>query len=214
MRTCRRAIRVRPTIELSKCYVLPGHHGEGVAGRLMAASIDAAAAGRGRGDLARRQRGERARPALLRQARLRAGRFEALPGRRPARRRLGDGARSDLRDAPAAGRGQPSATLSTILPRVWPALDRRGARRRSASRAKIRSTCTRRRPTRAAARSTASVLPVGSDLEVGPAHAGRRGLLREGGPAAGRRVHDQSAAGAARSASACRCRRARCRSGR
>ncbi|WP_345763623.1 GNAT family N-acetyltransferase [Diaminobutyricibacter sp. McL0608] len=38
------AIRVRPTIELSKCYVLPGHHGEGVAGLLMRASIDAATA--------------------------------------------------------------------------------------------------------------------------------------------------------------------------
>jgi ribosomal protein S18 acetylase RimI-like enzyme len=37
------AIRVRPTIELSKCYVLPGHHGAGVAGALMVASLDAAA---------------------------------------------------------------------------------------------------------------------------------------------------------------------------
>ena len=36
------AITLRPTIELSKCYVLPGHHGRGVAGRLMQASIDAA----------------------------------------------------------------------------------------------------------------------------------------------------------------------------
>ena len=36
------AIRVRPTIELSKCYVLPGHHGAGVAGLLMRASLDAA----------------------------------------------------------------------------------------------------------------------------------------------------------------------------
>jgi len=35
--------RVRPTAELSKCYVLPGHHGEGVAGRLMEASLAAAA---------------------------------------------------------------------------------------------------------------------------------------------------------------------------
>lgn len=39
----RHAIRVRPTAELSKCYVLPGHHGEGVAGRLMNASVGAAA---------------------------------------------------------------------------------------------------------------------------------------------------------------------------
>lgn len=41
----RGAIRLRPTAELSKCYVLPGHHGEGVAGRLMAESVQAAAAG-------------------------------------------------------------------------------------------------------------------------------------------------------------------------
>ncbi len=40
----RAAIRVRPTAELSKCYVLPGHHGEGIAGRLMTDSLDAAAA--------------------------------------------------------------------------------------------------------------------------------------------------------------------------
>lgn len=39
----RASIRIRPTAELSKCYVLPGHHGEGVAGRLMAASLRAAA---------------------------------------------------------------------------------------------------------------------------------------------------------------------------
>ncbi|MEY9951401.1 N-acetyltransferase family protein [Leifsonia sp. EB34] len=37
------AVRVRPTAELSKCYVLPGHHGAGVAGRLMAASLAVAA---------------------------------------------------------------------------------------------------------------------------------------------------------------------------
>lgn len=39
----RAAIRVRPTAELSKCYVMPGHHGEGVAGLLMEASLRAAA---------------------------------------------------------------------------------------------------------------------------------------------------------------------------
>jgi ribosomal protein S18 acetylase RimI-like enzyme len=39
----RASIRLRPTAELSKCYVLPGHHGEGVAGRLMAESLRAAA---------------------------------------------------------------------------------------------------------------------------------------------------------------------------
>ena len=38
------AIRIRPTVELSKCYVHPEHQGAGVAGDLMAASLDAAAA--------------------------------------------------------------------------------------------------------------------------------------------------------------------------
>ncbi|WP_285114086.1 N-acetyltransferase [Leifsonia sp. fls2-241-R2A-40a] len=33
------SIRIRPTAELSKCYVLPGHHGEGVAGRLLTESL-------------------------------------------------------------------------------------------------------------------------------------------------------------------------------
>ncbi|MDM8085549.1 GNAT family N-acetyltransferase [Cellulomonas cellasea] len=42
----RAAIRLLPTIELSKCYVLPGHHGQGVASELMAASLRA---GRERG---------------------------------------------------------------------------------------------------------------------------------------------------------------------
>lgn len=45
----RAAVTVRPTAELSKCYVMPGHHGEGVAARLMeaslAAAVDAGAAG-------------------------------------------------------------------------------------------------------------------------------------------------------------------------
>jgi GNAT superfamily N-acetyltransferase len=36
------AIRLRPTAELSKCYVLPGHHGAGVSALLMTASVDAA----------------------------------------------------------------------------------------------------------------------------------------------------------------------------
>lgn len=39
----RAAVTVRPTAELSKCYVMPGHHGEGVAGRLMETSLAAAA---------------------------------------------------------------------------------------------------------------------------------------------------------------------------
>jgi ribosomal protein S18 acetylase RimI-like enzyme len=38
------AIRLRPTSELSKCYVLAGHHGAGVATALMTASLEAAAA--------------------------------------------------------------------------------------------------------------------------------------------------------------------------
>ena len=38
------AITTRPTIELSKCYVLPEHHGAGVASALMVASLDAARA--------------------------------------------------------------------------------------------------------------------------------------------------------------------------
>lgn len=35
-------VLLRPTVELSKCYVLPGRHGGGVAGALMSASLDAA----------------------------------------------------------------------------------------------------------------------------------------------------------------------------
>ncbi|GIG22189.1 N-acetyltransferase [Cellulomonas chitinilytica] len=36
------ALTIHPTIELSKCYVHPDHHGSGVAHRLMAASLDVA----------------------------------------------------------------------------------------------------------------------------------------------------------------------------
>ncbi len=36
------AVVLRPTSELSKCYVVPGQHGKGVAARLMLASLDAA----------------------------------------------------------------------------------------------------------------------------------------------------------------------------
>jgi ribosomal protein S18 acetylase RimI-like enzyme len=35
------AITLRPTSELSKCYVMPGHHGAGVAGALMTATLAA-----------------------------------------------------------------------------------------------------------------------------------------------------------------------------
>jgi Acetyltransferases len=38
------ALRIRPTSELSKCYVMPGHHGAGVAGALMDAALEAARA--------------------------------------------------------------------------------------------------------------------------------------------------------------------------
>lgn len=37
-----KAISLHPTAELSKCYVLPGHHGRGVAASLMRASLDEA----------------------------------------------------------------------------------------------------------------------------------------------------------------------------
>ncbi|WP_309712577.1 N-acetyltransferase [Pseudolysinimonas sp.] len=40
------ALTTWPTAELSKCYVLPGHHGAGIASGLMAATLEAA---RGRG---------------------------------------------------------------------------------------------------------------------------------------------------------------------
>jgi tRNA (guanine37-N1)-methyltransferase len=42
----RAALHLRPTVELSKCYVHPDHHGAGVAHALMIASLEAA---RGRG---------------------------------------------------------------------------------------------------------------------------------------------------------------------
>jgi GNAT superfamily N-acetyltransferase len=38
------AITVRPTVELSKVYVLPGHHGAGVSSALLEASLDEARA--------------------------------------------------------------------------------------------------------------------------------------------------------------------------
>ena len=38
------ALHLRPTIELSKCYVHPDHHGAGIANALMTASLDAARA--------------------------------------------------------------------------------------------------------------------------------------------------------------------------
>jgi ribosomal protein S18 acetylase RimI-like enzyme len=38
-----RAVRIRPAVELSKMYVLPAHHGSGVAAALMDAALSAAA---------------------------------------------------------------------------------------------------------------------------------------------------------------------------
>jgi ribosomal protein S18 acetylase RimI-like enzyme len=38
------AVSARPTVELSKVYVLPEHHGSGIAAALVEASVDAAAA--------------------------------------------------------------------------------------------------------------------------------------------------------------------------
>lgn len=39
----RAAVRIQPTAELSKCYVLADHHGAGIAASLMAASVRSAA---------------------------------------------------------------------------------------------------------------------------------------------------------------------------
>ncbi|MFD1715325.1 GNAT family N-acetyltransferase [Amnibacterium flavum] len=36
------AVQLRPTAELSKCYVLPGHHGNGIARALIESSVDIA----------------------------------------------------------------------------------------------------------------------------------------------------------------------------
>jgi len=43
------ALRIRPTVELSKCYVHPDHHGAGVSHALMTASLDAGRSGGARG---------------------------------------------------------------------------------------------------------------------------------------------------------------------
>ncbi|MBD8057476.1 GNAT family N-acetyltransferase [Cellulomonas sp. JH27-2] len=40
----RATLRLTPTVELSKCYVLAGHHGAGISNALMAASLEAAPA--------------------------------------------------------------------------------------------------------------------------------------------------------------------------
>lgn len=44
-----RAIRVRPTVSLERCYVHPDHHGTGVAADLMSATLEAARATGARG---------------------------------------------------------------------------------------------------------------------------------------------------------------------
>ena len=43
------ALHLRPTIELSKCYVHPDHHGAGIANALMTASLEAARGRRAHG---------------------------------------------------------------------------------------------------------------------------------------------------------------------
>ena len=63
------AITLRPTVELSKCYVMPGHHGAGIAVRLMAASLEAA-----------RERGAAAVWLGVNQENARAQRFYAKSG--------------------------------------------------------------------------------------------------------------------------------------
>ena len=108
----RATIRLRPTVELSKIYVLPQAHGTGAAALLMARALEWAATDRRRRRLARRQPAERARPALLRQERLRARRYQAVPRRRRLRGRLRDGARP--RPTPLAAPGQGQASVTTV----------------------------------------------------------------------------------------------------
>ena len=76
------AIRFRPTISLERCYVHPDHHGGGVAGRLMTATLRGGPPVGCAGHLAGRQRGERAGQRVLRTSRVRADRHEAFPHRR------------------------------------------------------------------------------------------------------------------------------------
>jgi diamine N-acetyltransferase len=65
----REALRLRPTSELSKIYVLPGRHGSGTSGLLMAAALDAA-----------RSRGSRGAWLGVNQLNDRAQRFYAKSG--------------------------------------------------------------------------------------------------------------------------------------
>lgn len=65
----RSAITVRPTAELSKCYVVPGEHGSGAATQLITATIDAA-----------RRRGARAVWLGVNQRNDRANRFYERTG--------------------------------------------------------------------------------------------------------------------------------------
>ncbi len=65
-------ITARPAIEISKLYVMPGHHGSGISAALMDAIV-ARATHSACGPVARRQPGEHPRPALLREAGLRGG---------------------------------------------------------------------------------------------------------------------------------------------
>ena len=64
-------VAARPTIELSKVYVMPEQHGTGVAAALMDASMAAAREAGAVEHVARRQQRERAGEPLLREERIR-----------------------------------------------------------------------------------------------------------------------------------------------
>ena len=93
----------RPAIELSKFYTRALAHGTGVvAGPLMAATLDAAAAaGAATAWLGVNEENAAGDP-LLREARLRQGGAQAVPPRRPAGGGLGAGASARLKPATIA----------------------------------------------------------------------------------------------------------------
>ena len=74
-------LTVLPSVELSKCYVHPDHHGLGAAAELMHASLESAAGRRRRRDLARRQQPERQGHPVLRKVRLPEGGNQVIPAR-------------------------------------------------------------------------------------------------------------------------------------
>ena len=117
------AVTVRPTIELSKFYLMPGHHGTGVAGILMAAALGVA-----------RESGAAAVWLGVNEENERANRFYAKHGFAEVGRKhftVGDRVENDfVRLRAPLGHG----TASTSLPRVWPS-----SRMRCASAASARS---------------------------------------------------------------------------